>query len=110
MFIICKQLNGPVLKSLKPRCLGRNWKKKLAGSGQNSVLRFGSGRAGLGSKFQFSFRDVPGSDINFNFSFGPGRARAEIFFTEIEAMRAGPGRTRSEKSGPCRPLVCFTET
>ena len=29
-FIICKQLNGPVLKSLKPSFLGRNRKKKSA--------------------------------------------------------------------------------
>ena len=53
MFILCKQLNGPVLKSLKPSCLGRNRKKKLTGLDQSQ---------------------------NFAFRFRPGRARAEIFF------------------------------
>ena len=47
MFITCKQLNGPVLKSFKPSCLGRNRKKKI-------------GRARPGPKFFSLFWAVPG--------------------------------------------------
>ena len=53
-FIICKQLNGSVLKSLKP---------KRSGSKSKSTKMDG---LGLG----------PGQ--YFIFCFGPGRARAEI--------------------------------
>ena len=70
MFILCKHLNGPVLKSLKTSCLGRNRKK--------------IGWTGLGSKFQIPFRAGSGPARNFFLYFGPGRA-------EIVAMRAEPG-------------------
>ena len=69
MFIICKQLNGPVLKSLKPSCLGRNRKKKI-------------GRAGSGPKFCISLWARLAADRNFFLYFGPGRA-------EIAVMRKG---------------------
>ena len=109
-FNICKQLNGPVLKSLKSSFLGRfSEKKNWPGPGQNFVFRFRpgrvlveisislSGRTGLEPKFQFSFRARPVSDQNFNFSFEPSRN----FFLFFE-----PGRARSEKSGPSRRVVC----
>ena len=88
MFIICKQLNGSVLKSLKRKLFGRKLEKKLAwpGRAQPKILYFVSGRTGLGPKFQFAFQAGPGTDLNFNFFFWPGRAR-------------------TEKSDPCRPLV-----
>ena len=72
MFIISKQLNGPVLKSLKSSCLGQNREKKI-------------GLVGPGPKFQFPFWAWPGSDLNFNWAglgpnyflyFGPGRDRS----------------------------------
>ena len=66
-FIMCKQLNGPVLKSVKPSCLGWNWKKKKIWPGQNFVSRFRpeisislSGRAGPGLKFFSLLRTGPG--------------------------------------------------
>ena len=105
---MCKQLNGPVLKSLKTKRPGQNGKIKLAGPGP---------------KFCISFRAGPGLGRNFNFSFGPGWAQTKIsiflsvwarpkFFslfwvglgrTEIAARRTGP-----EKPGLCRPLLSTT--
>ena len=103
---LCKQLNGSILKSLKPSYLGQNQKEK-------KVFR-----AVLGPKFCVSFQGGPGSIRNFNFPFklvrarveipislsgraglGPkfrlllwaGRARAEIFFLYFEPGRAGSG-------------------
>ena len=79
---------GPVLKSLKPSCLGRNrGKKKLAGPGpsQNFVFRLRpgraraeisislSGRSGLGPKFQFLFRAGP--IFSYILRAGPGPVR-----------------------------------
>ena len=63
---MCKQLNGPVLKSLKPSCLSRN-QKKLVGPGQawanySIYLYFVSGR------------DGPKAEISVSLS---GRARAD---------------------------------
>ena len=62
--------------------------KKLAGPGRARAKILFFVRVELG----------PGSDLNFNFSFGPVRARAEIFLlyfepgrAKIVAMRAGPG-------------------
>ena len=78
-FIICKQLNGPVLKSLKPSCLGRNRKKNMVGPGRApaKILYFVSGWTGLGPRFQFLFW-------------------------------AGPGRARSEKIRPMQTsMVCY---
>ena len=56
-----------------------------------------NGRAGLWPKFQFLFRARPGSDLNFNLSFGPGPGRS--FFS---LLRAGPGRDCSHagRKGP----------
>ena len=42
---MCKQLNGPVLKSLKTKRSGPKWEKQIVGSGQNFLLCFGLGRA-----------------------------------------------------------------
>ena len=86
-FIICKQLNGPVLKSLKPSCLYRNRKK--IGRARAKILYFVSGRAGLGPKFQFPFRARPGrarTEISISLSgrSGPGPK----FFS---LLQAGPG-------------------
>ena len=113
MFIICKQQNGQVLKSLTPSCLGRNWEKKLTGPGpgQHFVFRFGPGRARteisssllsqpeLGPKFQFIFREVQGLNRNFNFSFGLGQAR-----TEISIFLSGRVGSEPEKYGSWRLL------
>ena len=77
---MCKQLNKLVLKSLKPICLGRNRKKNWPGPAWAKILCFVSDRTGLGPKFQFPFRVGLGSDVDFNFSFGPDRSRAKIFF------------------------------
>ena len=91
---MCKQLNGPVLKSLKPSCLSRYRKKKIGLAGLGLKFQFPF-RAG--PKFQFSFRAGQGQNLNFNFSFGPDRARSEFFSlyfgpgrAEIVAMRARP--------------------
>ena len=97
-FIMCKQLNWPVLKSLKPSCLGQNRKKTR--------------RAGPGPKFCISFQAGPGSGQNFNFPFGPSRAQTNFNFSfgpwaQAEIFFFTSGRARSEKSGPCRPLVCI---
>ena len=75
-FIICKQLNGPVLKSLIINLSGpgRNWKKKK--------------------------KVGPGPRLNFAFCLGPGRARADISVSL--SCRDGPG---PEKSGTCRALA-----
>ena len=105
---MCKQLNEPVLKSLKTKRSGLKLKKKkLAGPspGQNFAFRFGpnraraeisislSGRAGLGLKFQFLFLT------------GPVRARAEIsFFASGRSMPrlqwCGSGRVRQWEIRP----------
>ena len=77
-FIICKQLNGLVLKSIKPSCLDRNWKKNCLGWARAKIFNFVPGRVGLGPKLQFPFQTMPGLDLNFNFSLGQGQA--EIFF------------------------------
>ena len=71
---MCKQLNGPVLKSLKPSYLGRNRKKNWPG------------RVKPGPKFCILFQAGPGSGRNFNLSFGPGPDRNFNFFSS----RAGP--------------------
>ena len=44
---MCKQLNEPVIKSLKPNCLGRNRKKKLAGPGRTRAQILFQARPGL---------------------------------------------------------------
>ena len=70
-FIICKQLNGPVLKSLKPSCLSRNQKKNWLGRARPGPKLCISFQAGLGlePKFQFLFRVRPRL-----YPCGPGRA------------------------------------
>ena len=79
---MCKQLNGPLLKLLKPKqsrpkseknCPGWSWAKIL-------ILFW----AGLGSKYQFIFRAGTGAGRNSYLYFGSGRA-------EIAAM----GRSRA---------------
>ena len=84
-FIICKQLNGPVLtKSLKSSCLDRNRKKNWPGQARAKILYFGSGQAGLGPKFQFPFsllRTGPGWNCSHAGRVGPGLknpARADL--------------------------------
>ena len=84
---MCKQPNGPVLKSLKTKLSGPKSEKKVAG--QNFVFRFGVGpkflfifRTGLGPKFQFLFRADPVPNFFFLY-FGP----------------------RLQPCGPCKPLV-----
>ena len=77
---MCKQLNGPVLKSLKASCLGRNRKKNWPGPGQNFVFCFRPGRAR--------------AEISISLS---GRAWAEIFFFTL--CRAGPGLKNPAHAG-----------
>ena len=62
MFIICQQLNGPVLKSLKPKRSGPKSKK--------------NGLAGTRPKFQYLFRAGPGpGQIN--------RAREDFYIAPV---------------------------
>ena len=80
-FIMCKQLNGPVLKSLKQS------RQKLG-----KILA----RPGLGQNFVFLIFAGLGSGRNFNFFFGPGPERNfQLFFgsrqADIAAIWAGPG-------------------
>ena len=92
--IICKQLNGPVLISLKQSCLGRNRKKNWPGWARAKILYFVSRRAKLGRNFNLPFGlgrawtkiliSFLGPGRNFFLYFGLDRA-------EILAMRAGPG-------------------
>ena len=83
-YIICKQLNGSVLKLLKPSFLGWNREKKKKIS-----------LAEPGPKFCISFLAGPGSGQNFNFSFGLGRARAKMFF-----FMSGRDRSHVDQARP----------
>ena len=55
---MCKQLNGPILKSFKTKLSGPKSEKALAGLGQNFVFRFGPGLA----RAEISISFGPGSD------------------------------------------------
>ena len=96
MFSMCKQLNGPVLKSLKIKRSGPKSEKKIGVSlTRDKILYFVS--AGLGQKFGFLFRT--------EILIWPGPKFFSLLRAEIAVMRAGP-----EKSGPCRPLLPAHET
>ena len=77
MFIICKQLNGPVLKSLKTKRSVPKLEKNLA-----KIFYFFLCRAELGPKFQFLFR----------------AARAEIFFFTSGRVCSHAGRALKIRS------------
>ena len=83
VFIICNQLNEPVLKSLKPSCVGRTQKKNWPGRAE--------------WKFYILFQAGPSSGLNFNFSFGSSRARTKISIFFLSLFQAGP---RLEPWGP----------
>ena len=86
-FIIHKQLNGLILKSLKRS--GLKMKNKLVRPGQNFVFWFK-----LGWNFNFLLGwGEPG--WNFYLYFGPGQAEIETFAVWVRAW----------KSGPCRLLI-----
>ena len=84
---MCKQLNGPILKSFKTQLSGPKAEKKLAGPGTGQNIVFRLNRAGLELKFQFLFR--------------ARRYLAEIFFLYFGSTWPNP-----EKSGPCGLLPC----
>ena len=104
---MCKQLNGPVFKSLKPRCLGRNRKKNWPGRARAKILYFVSGRAGLRPKFQFRFG--PGSGLNFNFPIRPGPKFFSLLRAGPRFQSCGLGWAWTKKSCPCRPLICHSQ-
>ena len=97
MFIMGKQLNGPVLKLLKTKRSGLTPEKKnwpglarakisipLSGRARSEISISLLGWTGLGPKFQSLFWAGPGSVQNFFLYIRPGRA-------EIAVMHAWPG-------------------
>ena len=99
MLIMCKQLNGPVLKLLKTKQ-----------SGPKSGKKNWPGRAGPGPKFCNSFRAEPGrarTEISTFLSAGtgPGLNFYLYFVVGRDCSHTGRSRHGPEKSSPCRPLV-----
>ena len=82
MFIMCKQLNGPILKLHKPRSGPKSGGKNWLGRTQSKILYFPLGRAS--------------AEIQISLS---SWAQAKIFI--LASGWAGPSL---KKSSPCRPL------